>query len=167
MRKFATRIRLYSTGFLFSWLLVSAGSAAAAGLEPQCKDLEILMSKARQQLARNGEESGGSAGSLPLGADSCATALGETGSRIYYCNWGFPFRAGKARQLFEDLDAQITDCLENRPEASQDLPVNHPDFYLLRTYHLNDVEISISVKDKSALQKSLVFIRFRPPHPPE
>ena len=40
-----------------------------------------------------------------------------------------------------------------------DQSVNHPDYYALRRYETAQADVSVSVKDKSALGNTFVFIR--------
>jgi hypothetical protein len=40
-----------------------------------------------------------------------------------------------------------------------DQSVNHPDAYDLRLFRLDGAEFAVSLKDKGALQQTLVFLR--------
>lgn len=115
-------------------------------MAPDCQAMKSLISQAHQNF-------------VPAGADQCASAVGEGGTSIYYCSWSFPFRSGEARDLFTALNQQIGACLKIGSAAASDQPVNHPDSFWLNTYRLENTELSISVKDKSTLEKSLLFLR--------
>ena len=151
------------TGALAIYLGLAAAAAAAAApsawAAPDCADMKSLISHA--QLSFEASAVGKSqppAHSLP-GADQCASAIGEGGTGIYYCSWSFSFRSGEARQLFAGLNDQIAGCLKIDPVLAKDQRVNHPDSFWLNTYQVNGAELSISIKDKSNLGKSLLFLR--------
>lgn len=129
---------------LFSLCLVSTPGSAQT--PPDCEAMKSLISQAHQNF-------------VPAGADQCASAVGEGGTNIYFCSWSFPFRSGEARQLFTALNEQIGSCLNIGPATASDKPVNHPDSFWLNTFRLKKSELSISVKDKSNLDKSLLFLR--------
>ena len=153
-------IRRYQYGILLS-LLVAAGNVEAAGSELQCKDIERFMEQAAVELAQNQSHGTVSAG-LP-DADTCSTATGTAGSKIYHCHWGFPYRDKEAEEFFGHLDVRLKTCLESQVNVADDQPVNHPDSFHLRTYHLDRAKVSISLKDKATIDKTLVFIRVEIP----
>ena len=41
----------------------------------------------------------------------------------------------------------------------EDLDVNHPDFYDLKTYTKMETSLAVSLKDKAALDQTYVFLR--------
>ena len=144
-----------------SLLLGLQGSLFAHNVhaEPNCNDLISMVNHAEQRLAAATDEQNTPRKPKINGADQCASATGEGGSEIYYCSWQFPFRSGEARQLFTQLDAQVDSCLNTDSASTSDQPVNHPDSFWLNTYQLEKSKLSISVKDKSSLGKSLLFLR--------
>jgi len=62
---------------------------------------------------------------------------------------------------FEAIWSALTAC---RPGAAQggDQPVNHPDSYDLRQWRADQGVYAVSVKDKGASNRTLVFLRFEP-----
>ncbi len=70
--------------------------------------------------------------------------------------WQFDYRAAEAEVAFNALLDQMRRCA---PEAgTEDQGVNHPDFYDLRLFRVEGREVGVSLKDKGALQQTLVFL---------
>lgn len=119
---------------------------AAPALADTCDDLNAL--RADQ------------AASVPLIAQAdCATVLTLGAGAALHCNWAHPFRAASAQDQFDELVAQVSACMGPATEKPRDLAVNHPDSYDLRQYSDDQGSIAISLKDKGALQQTLVFLR--------
>ena len=95
------------------------------------------------------------------GAKTCAAYRSEGGNQSISCHWEFAFRDPKALEFSDHLTAQISSCAGGLP-AARDQKVNHPDSYDLRTFASSNGTFFTSVKDKGALQKTLVFLRFEP-----
>ncbi|MEM1276106.1 MAG: hypothetical protein AAGH74_06260 [Pseudomonadota bacterium] len=93
-------------------------------------------------------------------ATQCATALGETGPSPY-CFWRYELRAPEAQRAFDMLLSQIQTCVGlEAPQADQD--VNHPDTYTARLFQTDQANLSLSLKDKSTLGETLIFLRASP-----
>ena len=138
--------------------LLSAGLGQSSSAEITCGDLQKLTSLAQD----NFEYSTRSSAEPPrLGADECSIALGEARTQIYFCSWRFDYRSGEARQFFGELERRLIACLKPSSPARDDQPVNHPDSFIQQTYAVNGVDLSMSVKDKSPLQKTFVFFRMQ------
>ena len=90
-------------------------------------------------------------------AGICARSLTLSGGSQIHCRWPFEYRAPSAVNAFEALSTAVATCLNIAPIADQ--PVNHPDFYELRTYRVDGQDIGVSLKDKAALQQTYVFLR--------
>lgn len=91
----------------------------------------------------------------------CGVALGTTGRSEHHCRWDFPYRSPLAKAQFADLKSMIAQHLGAKvapPEAG----VNHPDSYDQVLFQLDDLQISLSLKDKAALRQSFVFLRVSP-----
>ena len=96
--------------------------------------------------------------STHLGTDICSPAQGQAGRKLLLCRWAFPFRDDAAKTLYFDLAQEAQTCLGfDKPEADQ--LVNHPDSYDLQQFVLPDATLAISLKDKTALGQTLVFLR--------
>ncbi|WP_299685977.1 hypothetical protein [uncultured Tateyamaria sp.] len=98
---------------------------------------------------------------LPDGTPgTCVTSLDLTGARAANCRWPFEYRAEAATTAFTTLLNATTRCLNANGVADQG--VNHPDSYDLRTFDTETAQISVSIKDKGALQQTYVFLRVAP-----
>lgn len=121
-----------------------------------CADMNTLLEQAQSNFA-------GDVGSLPQlrldGADSCATFFSPGESRGFHCVWEFSYRAAEAEKTFTYFDETLQRCFADRARVEHDQPVNHPDSYRLQQYQVGPVTVSVSLKDKSALQKTYVFLR--------
>jgi hypothetical protein len=92
------------------------------------------------------------------GASYCLVTKRSNGS-FYHCGWEFPYRAKPAYDTFDALVRGMNDCIGRHATLHSDRSVNHPDYYALRRYQTAQAEVSVSVKDKSALSRTFVFIR--------
>ncbi|MEO1139103.1 MAG: hypothetical protein AAFW87_06570 [Pseudomonadota bacterium] len=76
------------------------------------------------------------------------------------CQWRFDYRNASAAGLYDMFSQQLEKCLG--PQIITDKGVNHPDSYDLRQYQAKDGMIFVSIKDKAALQQTIVFLRVEP-----
>ena len=90
---------------------------------------------------------------------TCDQALSEDGSVQVFCYWGFPLRDPAAIDTADRFARDILRCLPGAGPLPADSGVNHPDSYDLRRFRRDAVIISVSVKDKTALNRTLVFLR--------
>jgi hypothetical protein len=63
---------------------------------------------------------------------------------------------------FKALGQELESCIGDRAVLSDDQNVNHPDFYEARMFLLDQAKVSVSVKDKSALGSTFVFVSVEP-----
>lgn len=132
-----------------------AGTLALADARAQdggfCDDLQTLIGQAGENFARD---------PAPLaGAEHCAVSLQLSGTRRYQCRWRFGFRDAAAAETFAALNRDLPECLGGAATAATDKPVNHPDTYDQRRYRTGAAEIAVSLKDKSALGVTYVFLQ--------
>jgi len=73
------------------------------------------------------------------------------------CQWRFAYRNTQARGLFEHFSAALESCIG--PQVALDGGVNHPDSYDLRQFNAAGGVVFVSIKDKAALQQTIVFLR--------
>lgn len=73
------------------------------------------------------------------------------------CQWRFDYRSKSATGLYDMFSKQLENCLGS--EVTVDEGVNHPDSYDLRQYQSKSGMIYVSIKDKAALQQTIVFLR--------
>lgn len=100
--------------------------------------------------------------STALGSSDCQLAL-QLGGVTHYCVWEYPFRAPEAASAYEHLSTALGACLGNRATERDDLGVNHPDTFSSRQFDIDGISVTVSLKDKAALGKSLIFIRVMAP----
>ncbi|MEP2027917.1 MAG: hypothetical protein ABJI96_04300 [Paracoccaceae bacterium] len=98
-----------------------------------------------------------SIGMLP-GAEKCSVVRSLSGANTYHCAWGFDYRSDAAKQSFEAVNQMVRDCFGDSSESVKDAGVNHPDTYYQRQHILDEIVISVSLKDKVALQQTYVFV---------
>ncbi|WP_415918984.1 hypothetical protein [Tateyamaria sp. SN6-1] len=129
--------------------LILALSATTAHADTYCADLTVLIDGTATDIA------------LPFGTQgTCTTSLDLTGARSLNCRWPFDYRAKGATDTFTDLLDVTTKCLNT--DGLSDQGVNHPDSYDLRTFNTDSAQVSISIKDKGALQQTFIFLRVAP-----
>ncbi|WP_299196364.1 hypothetical protein [uncultured Tateyamaria sp.] len=98
---------------------------------------------------------------LPDGTPgTCSTSLDLSGAQAINCRWPFDYRADAATAAFTALLNATTQCLNT--DGVTDQGVNHPDSYDLRIFQTEAAQISVSIKDKGALQQTYVFLRIAP-----
>ena len=95
-------------------------------------------------------------GLAPEGA-ACATYLAQSGPGVS-CHWAFAYRDLAAPALADTLWQTLTTCRDGRA-TGEDLPVNHPDSYALREWVSGGATYHVTVKDKGAENRTLVFLR--------
>lgn len=96
-------------------------------------------------------------------AAKCQTSLMLGGGSQVHCGWSFEYRAPAAQDAFAQTIVAVTNCLGPDTRATPDQDVNHPDFYDLQTFKADERIISVSLKDKGALEQTLVFVRIERP----
>ena len=127
---------------LAPWIILLAAPAFA-----DCAALEAMAGRDKQRVA---------ALFAPHTA-TCQTALQTTGETLV-CYSEHPFRSETATDLAAEIEAEIAACFD-APARQSDTGVNHPDSYSARWFDVGEARIYLSVKDKGALEKTLVFVR--------
>ena len=92
-------------------------------------------------------------------AATCQRYLGEAGRAGASCHWGFPYRDDAALTTASEIWAEIQACIDGQIVA-EDAAVNHPDSYDLRIWQSGAETFAVAVKDKAALNRTLVFLRW-------
>lgn len=93
----------------------------------------------------------------------CQTSLAMSGQRHLHCHWSFDYRSDAATAAFEGLVDAMTVCLGPDTSLRADTSVNHPDAYDQQIFELAGRAYAVSIKDKGALQQTLVFVRVQLP----
>lgn len=143
------------------WILSSAFvlfGAVACAADTFCADVEALTgSGATQALVLPDGLS--SAMTVSERTAECRTSLALSGGSHVHCNWSFGYRSDQAKQVFQELNSAMATCLGPEATMATDSSVNHPDAYDLRMFDRGGQEFAVSLKDKGALQQTLVFVR--------
>ena len=95
---------------------------------------------------------------LPAPQD-CVTSLTLGAGQTVSCHWSYPFRSDAARRDFDHVKSVLSGCLSASAPHSG---VNHPDSYDLVEFVGQSQIFAVSLKDKGALQRTLIFLRFGP-----
>lgn len=133
---------------MFHAIIITAVMGLPAYANTICDDLAVLAAQGPDVgLVR-----------FDRGAD-CRAALAMSGVTNIHCSWTFPYRSDEATDAFDGLFDELTECLGPDATPTRDQSVNHPDAYDLRQFDLGGQAYAVSLKDKGALQQTLVFIR--------
>jgi hypothetical protein len=97
-------------------------------------------------------------GDAPMGA-ICRTYKGQSGTQGASCHWPFEYRDPSAQTIGRELWQEVQHCREGA-QLTENNEVNHPDSYDLLVWETKNGIYHISVKDKGALQQTLLFFRF-------
>ena len=98
---------------------------------------------------------------LTLAGASYCFVTKKLKTSFYQCAWEFPYRAKQAYDTFDEFVREVDDCIGQHATLHADQSVNHPDFYALRRFETEQAEVNVSVKEKSALSTTFVFIRIK------
>ena len=96
-----------------------------------------------------------------LAGSECSDYLTTTGKTGVSCRWTFGFRDEAAKARADLLSLTLQSCRDGLQKA-KDQTVNHPDSYDLFEWQSPLGIYAISLKDKTALKQTLVFLRFEP-----
>ena len=94
----------------------------------------------------------------------CGQSMGVGGAMSTHCRWAFAYRDPRAAAAYRALVTDLAHCVgpEQVTANAEDKAVNHPDTYDLRLMAITGGTAGISLKDKAALQQTLVFLRIAP-----
>ena len=140
-------MRVYRSLCLSLVLLALAHTARASDF---CADMTALTSQARTNFLV-------APAALP-NADNCRMVYALAGGKAFHCSWKFPYREGAATAKFKGFNQTLRTCFDGGTEVLLDEGVNHPDSYAQRQHMIEGVAVSVSIKDKGALQETYVFI---------
>lgn len=137
-------------------------SAAAKSF---CSDINLLIDAAPGNFSNMDVEPSEGSESRDVmpeleGSSDCAIRPLIRG-KSYFCTWEFRHRDADAYATFEALGEDLQSCIGDRADVSDDQSVNHPDFYDSRMFLLDKVKVAVTVKDKSALGSTFVFVEPR------
>ena len=122
---------------------------------PSCDGIEAFIKGVDQEIDPN--KATELASNIIPNAESCVKAQVLGQGVTVNCRWGFDYRSAGLEESFEHLSDTIANCFKITAQKS-DHPVSHPDYYKLRQYEASGRMISVSIKDKGALEHSFIFV---------
>lgn len=136
--------------FALTFALMASPSVGLA--KPFCGNLEALANTTAEAVtfARS-----------PAEVANCGRSLGLDGTKALHCGWPFGYRSADAGTAFEALLKGVGECAV--AIAMEPSIVNHPDSYDLRQFQLGTATVSVSLKDKAALEETYLFLRVEQP----
>ncbi|WP_187430332.1 hypothetical protein ROLI_027350 [Roseobacter fucihabitans] len=139
-----------------AFLTLSNGAASASEF---CENMKVLTAKARSNFETKSTQPAEFMvlKTLP-DAKKCTLGRALSGGNTYHCAWNYPFRDDAANMAFEAFNLMMRECFKNRSEKIEDTGVNHPDTYYQIHHILDEVVVSVSLKDKSSLQETYLFV---------
>ncbi len=138
------------TAFTGTIALLTALALAPAQAMVTCPTMESL-SADLTQLADTGSQASG---------QSCQHVL-EPEGRAIFCYQSFPLRSDAATTAFQEKTQVYTLCF-GAPEKAKGPDVNHPDSYTSLHFTKDGRRLTLSLKDKSTLNSTLVTTRIAP-----
>ena len=97
----------------------------------------------------------------PTSGGECQASQVSGGPLSSVCSWEFDYRADAAAALMDGFVGTLQSCFDVQ-EIAPDQQVNHPDSYDLHQLEVGETMVSVSLKDKAALTKTYIFLRFEP-----
>lgn len=96
-----------------------------------------------------------------IAASEAACKISATSQYMLTCTWQFSYRAAEATSTFDTLRGLAQSCADDPAGFTKDQNVNHPDYYEAYYFGFNENTLSVSIKDKGALQKTYVVLRMK------
>ncbi|MDH3661393.1 MAG: hypothetical protein OEU92_15425 [Alphaproteobacteria bacterium] len=156
---------------LLRTVVIAVSMPAALSIEDAvaqsiCSDINILIEEAPRDfsgiIVEPSRGSGGYGVTFELEGASDCTVRQLLKGKSYYCTWEFRHRDAEAYMTYKALGQDLQSCIGDRAVLSDDQNVNHPDFYESRMFLLDQAKVSVSVKDKSALGSTFIFVSVEP-----
>lgn len=88
----------------------------------------------------------------------CSTSRELGGTQSQDCFWSFELRSPEAQAKYVHLADQLRSCSE-KPVEDSDTTVNHPDSFDQITGVVRGTQVSLSLKDKGGLGRTLIVLR--------
>ena len=139
----------------FLWA-VAAGSPLSAQPLDACVPILALFEKAPETPEQLADVFSANIAAPP---PSCRVVEAQVGGAQPLCMWTFDYRATAATEALDAITTQIRGCIGDDISEARDPAVNHPDFFALHQFQSETRALSVSLKDKGALRKTLIFLR--------
>lgn len=125
------------------------GLALAGGVEANGICADLLRGGAQRVAARV----------AVLTSDPGQGACEPGGGGALSCRWDFALRDKAATRVYAALAEAARECAQT---AEKDVGVNHPDSYDAVSFRAGEVWLRLSLKDKSALGLTILFLQRSP-----
>ena len=76
----------------------------------------------------------------------------------YLCSWEYDIGSTDAHDAYAGFVEQARSCVDDAATEHTDQSVNHPDYWESVYFTTDDTEVSVSLKNKNALRKTLVAV---------
>ncbi len=134
-------------------------SWAASAYSQETADCEAL--SAAMQAVAAGVVPEFDTGPASFAGAHCEPRTTVSGEPWVFCRWQHGYRAPEASAQFDAWRDRLDTCFD-ASRASDDDAVNHPDSYALHQVRGQGAVLSVSLKDKAALDATFVFLRIEP-----
>lgn len=137
---------------------IAVATSAQAQADPVCERVSAFVGEAERWTPGSADV----AIHLPsifLAEGQCGSSLSMSGHHSLHCGWAFPYRATAATLAFEKLAVRIETCEGARQLKNAGNGVNHPDTFDQRRIRFAGGTVSVSLKDKVALQETYILLR--------
>lgn len=145
-----------SVSLAFSAVVLSVGldlgPVHAGGVCSYLNTFVLPVSQKHHEMLSSYDAFGGA------GQAKCSASRTLGGGSTRHCYWVFDYRSDAATATFENAIKAVTQCLETQEVSPIGPEVNHPDSHAVRTYDIEGGTLTVSLKDKGALQQTLVFL---------
>ncbi len=149
--------RRYSKALGCLTLVGSLTCANIASANEICMQMNLLLPQAQSNFLARGT-SDLVEPDVMRGADTCRMIRSSSGGNTFHCAWKFGYREKAAIASFNKVNQQLNDCFAQSIQRVKDEGVNHPDSYQQSEHVIDEVTVSVSIKDKGALQETYVFV---------
>lgn len=145
------------------WIWITPALGITAERSQTCKDLLFLVEQSRTQftairIAPEGDAAQSTNFNLPK-ADTCSLR-DDVEKTSYRCVWRHDFDDPSANTQFEQMLADVRNCIGDTSSEHQDVPVNHPDSFTSTYFDFGHGIVSVGLKKKRALMATLISVRF-------
>ncbi len=127
-----------------------------------CHDIRYLVDQSETGFAgilgENGGRFGGYQTTHPLPGALYCVILDDITKRAYQCAWEFAYQDAAAQETYERYLGEIRTCLGDIAREKDGQPVNHPDYYAATYFDLPGGQVSVTLKNKSALAATFVSV---------
>ena len=143
--------------YLAGALLLSAASALPADSSLPCEDIGLVFAL-QAMLASVDAPVALDPSALLSQPESCEAFVNPAQSTLR-CVWPYSLGAPEAWSTYQAYVNSARACVGPLFSESESAPVNHPDAYYATYFSFRGTVLAVTLKNKSALQRTLVAVR--------